>query len=48
MLFFPSDRKETNQILVGKNMKIPSTALIFLTPKKLKYEILFNEDGEGT
>ena len=48
MLFFPSDRKKTNQILVGKNMKIPSTALIFLTPKKLKYAILFNEDGKGT
>ena len=28
-------------------MKIPSTALRFLTPKKLKYAILFNEDGEG-
>ena len=29
-------------------MKIPSTALRFLTPKKLKYAILFNEDGKGT
>ena len=46
MLFFPSDRKETNQILVGKNMTRPSIALRFLTPKKLKYTILFNEDGE--
>ena len=48
MLFFPSDRKETNQILLGKNMKIPSIALRYLTPKKLKYGILFNEDGKGT
>ena len=49
MLFFPSDRKETNQILVGKKtMKILSTALRFLTPKKLKYAIFFNEDGKGT
>ena len=48
MLFFPSDRKETNQILVGKNMKIPSTAFRFLTLKKLKYAVLFNEDGKGT
>ena len=48
MLFFPSDRKVTNQNLVGKNMKRPSTALRFLAPKKLKYAILFNEDGKGT
>ena len=48
MLFFPSDRKETNQVLVGKNMKKPSTALRFLIPKKLKYGILFNEDRKGT
>ena len=33
MIFFPSNGKETNQILVGKNMKIPSTALRFLTQK---------------
>ena len=31
MLLFPSDRKETNYILAGKNMKRPSTALGFLT-----------------
>ena len=48
MLFFPSDRKVTNQILVGKNMRRPSSALGFLTPKKLKYAILFTEDGKGT
>ena len=36
MLFFPLDIKETNQILEGKNMKIPSTALKFRTQKKLK------------
>ena len=48
MLFFPSDRKVTNQILVGKNIKRPSSALRFLAPKKLQYAILFNEDGKGT
>ena len=48
MLFFPSVRKVTNQNLVGKNMKRPLTALRFLTPKKLKYTILFDEDGKGT
>ena len=49
MLFFRSDRKVTNQILVGKNMKRPSTALRFLTLKKVsKYTILFNGDGKGT
>ena len=48
MLFFPSDRKVTNQILVEKNRKRASTALRFLTQKKLKYAILFNEDGKGT
>ena len=48
MLFFPSDRKVTNQILVGKNMKRPSTALRFLTSKKLKCAILFSEDGKET
>ena len=48
MLFFPSDRKVTNQNFVGKNMKRSSTALRFLTLKKLKYAIHFNEDGKGT
>ena len=48
MLFFPSDRKVTNKMFVGKNMKRPSTAMIFLTPKKLKYAILFNKGGKGT
>ena len=46
MLFFPSDRKVTNQNLVWKSMKRPSTALRFLTAKKLKYAILFNEIWE--
>ena len=45
MLFFPSDSKVTNQIVVVKNMKRPSNALRFLTPKKLKYAIIFNENG---
>ena len=48
MLFFPSDRKETNSNLGRENMKIPSTALRFLTPEKLKFAILFTEDGKGT
>ena len=48
MLFFPSERKVTNQIVVEKNMKGPAIALRFLTPKKLKYAVLFNEDGKGT
>ena len=48
MHFFLSDRKEINQISVGKNMKIPTTALRYLTPKKMKYGLLFNEDGKGT
>ena len=45
MHFFPSDRKVTNYKNIG--MEKPSTALRFLTPKKLKYAILFNEDGIG-
>ena len=48
MLFSSSDIKETNQILEGKNMKPPTIALRFLTPRKLKNAILFNEDGKGT
>ena len=48
MLFFPSDTKVTNQMLVGKNMTTPSTALRFLPPKTLKYAKIFNEDGKGT
>ena len=48
MLFFPSDRKVTNQILVGKNIKRPSTTMGFVTPKKLKYAILFNKDRKVT
>ena len=46
--FFPSDRKVTNQVLLRKTMKRPSTALKFLKPKKLKYAILLNEDGKVT
>ena len=48
MHFFPSDRKVTNHILVWKNMKNPSTALRFFTPKKLKYAILVKEDRKVT
>ena len=46
MHFFQSDKKVTNQILVGKSMKRPSTALRFITAKKLKYAIFLNEIWE--
>ena len=45
MRFFQSERNVTNQSLVRKNMKRPSPAKIFLTPKKLRIAIFFNEDG---
>ena len=48
MRFFPSDKKVTNQILVRKNITSPSTALRFLTTKKLKYAMFFNEAGKVT
>ena len=49
MHFFPLDRKVTIQILARKeNMKRPSTALRFLTPKKIKYMVLFNKDMKVT
>ena len=35
-------------MLVWKNMKRLSTALRFVTPKKLKYAILCNEDRKMT
>ena len=44
-----SIRQKSNKSNFGReNMKRPSTALRFLTQKKLKYAILFNEDGKGT
>ena len=41
MPFFRSDRKETNQILVGKNMKISSTALRISLPKEAELRDTF-------
>ena len=41
MLFFQLERKETNQTLAGKIMKLPSTALRFLTAKKAEVRDTF-------